>query len=116
MQGDTDRALADFDQAIKLDPKDALAYSNRGFAWRTKGDMARAAADYEQAIKLDAGNASAFYNRGNAYYEKRDFDRAIADFDQALKINPTYTARSTTAAWRCATRAISTAPSPTSAR
>ena len=58
MKGDTDRAIADFDQAIKLDPKDAIALNNRGFAWRIKGDIARAAADYEQAIKLDAGNAS----------------------------------------------------------
>ena len=40
-------------QAIKLDPNDAPAFNNRGFAYRTKGDIARADADYEQAIKLD---------------------------------------------------------------
>ena len=34
--GDYDRAIADYDEAIRLDPKAALAYNNRGDAWHTK--------------------------------------------------------------------------------
>ena len=81
---------ADFDQSIKLNPNDAQAFTNRGYAWRNKGDMARALADYDQAIKLDPTAAAAFYNRGNTYHEKQEFDRAIADFDQAVKLQPNY--------------------------
>jgi tetratricopeptide (TPR) repeat protein len=52
-KGEYDRAIADFDKAIKLKPKDAKAYSNRGNAYREKGDKERAIADYDKAIKLN---------------------------------------------------------------
>ena len=37
-KGDLDRALADYTQAIKINPKDALAYNNRGMLWRERGN------------------------------------------------------------------------------
>jgi Tfp pilus assembly protein PilF len=52
-KGDNDRAIADFTQAIQLDPKSTQAYVNRGFAYDDKGDDDRAIADYSQAIQLD---------------------------------------------------------------
>src|SRR5262249_33633616 len=45
--GDFDQAIADFDEAIRLEPGKALAYSHRGNAWSRKGDKDRALADYE---------------------------------------------------------------------
>src|SRR5450830_460290 len=36
IKGDNDRAIADFDAAIRLDPKYAFAFYNRGLAWKTK--------------------------------------------------------------------------------
>jgi tetratricopeptide (TPR) repeat protein len=33
-KGELDRAIADFNEAIRLDPKFALAYNNRGLAYR----------------------------------------------------------------------------------
>jgi tetratricopeptide (TPR) repeat protein len=52
-RADTDRAIADFDQAIKVDPKFAKAYLKRGVAYDDKGDIDRAIADYTKAIKLE---------------------------------------------------------------
>src|SRR6516165_1397499 len=52
-KGDNDRAIADYDQAIRLDPKYAFAYNGRGNAYKAKGDNDRAIADYDQAIRLD---------------------------------------------------------------
>src|SRR6516225_5399647 len=86
-RGDGDRAIADYDQAIRLNPNFADAYNNRGIAYRAKGQPDRAIADYDQAIRLNPNFAMAFYNRGIAYYFQKDFDRAIADYDQAIQFN-----------------------------
>ena len=102
-KGDFDRAIADYDQAIGFDPKDALAYFNRGYAWRAKGDNDRAIADYTEAIRLDPKNAVAYNNRGNAWGAKDDLDRAVADYDQAIGINPKFVAPYQN---RCLARAI----------
>ena len=52
-KGDLDRAVADFDQAIKLDPKYVAALYNRGNVFFVKKDFDRAIADYDLAIKLE---------------------------------------------------------------
>ena len=44
---DYDRALADYDQALKLDPKYALAHLNRGLLWHAASDYDRAIADFD---------------------------------------------------------------------
>ncbi len=79
------RALADYDQAIKLDPKNASAFYNRGNSYRAKGDHDRAIDDYNEAIGLDPNLAEAFYDRGNAYRDKGDQDRAISDYNEAIR-------------------------------
>ena len=87
-KGKYDDAIADYDRAIALDPKDATAYTNRGVAYGRKGRVNRAIADYDKAIALDANVALAYTNRGVAYGRKGWVDRAIADFSKALEINP----------------------------
>lgn len=49
---DLDRAIADFSQAIRLDPTLADAFARRAGAWGGKGQWDRALADYEEAIRL----------------------------------------------------------------
>jgi tetratricopeptide (TPR) repeat protein len=53
MRGDPDHAIADADEAIRLDPKDAAAFRTRGKALTDKGAYDRAIADYQAALKLD---------------------------------------------------------------
>src|SRR5580698_3420381 len=79
-QGDIDRAIADLNEAIRLDPKLAMALNNRGAAYSEKGDNDRAIADFSEAVRLDPKSATAFDHRGSAYHDKGDNDRAIADY------------------------------------
>ena len=51
-KGDDDRAIADYSEAIGLDPKYAIAYNNRGRSWLCKKrDYDRAIADFGEAIR-----------------------------------------------------------------
>ena len=86
--GDYDRAIAAFSEAIRLDPKNVNAFGNRGIAYAKKGDNDRAIADYNDVVRLSPNYANAFLNRGIAYGKKGDNDRAIADFTEAIRLDP----------------------------
>jgi tetratricopeptide (TPR) repeat protein len=85
---DYDRALADFNQAIKLQPSFALAYFNRSSLYSFKKNYDLAVADLNQVIKLQPDFALAYMKRGAIYVFKEDYDRAIADLNQAIKLQP----------------------------
>jgi tetratricopeptide (TPR) repeat protein len=85
---DFDHAFADYDEAIRIDPKFAFPYSNRGDARRLNGDVEQALADLNQAIQLDPNFANAYYNRGLAWEAKDDLQSALADFQKYVELVP----------------------------
>jgi len=88
--GDLDGAMADFDHAIELNPKDDAPFYNRAQAKRLKKDAAGAISDYTRAIELGSQNPAAYNNRGNARAENNDWDGAIADYTHAIELKPDY--------------------------
>lgn len=88
VKAEYDRAIADFDQSIKLDPKAYDPYVDRGWTYHQKGDFDRAIESHSEAIKRDRDNERAFIGRGAAWQRKGDYDRAIKDNDEAIRINP----------------------------
>jgi tetratricopeptide (TPR) repeat protein len=87
-KGDTDHAIADYDEAIRVYPNGPMSYISRGFAYGTKGDYDRAIADYSEGIRLNPQYAWAFYYRGLAKQKKGDKAGAEADIAAARKIDP----------------------------
>ncbi len=83
-----DEAIVEFDEAVRLDPKYAQAYIDRGLAYSRKGDPDRAIADYNEALRLDPKLAMAYAGRGHAYAKKGDLVRAFADCEEALRLDP----------------------------
>jgi len=111
-----DMAIADFTEALKLDPNMNTAYVLRGRAWHSSvsqvtdvssdfssiiitstggkatADQARAfeqaISDYTAALRIDPNNVTAYNGRGVIYSNKGDYDKAITDYNQAIKINP----------------------------
>src|SRR5262249_43757638 len=51
------KAIRDYDEAIRLDPKNVAAFRNRGFVYNLKKEYAKAVQDYEQALRLDTSDA-----------------------------------------------------------
>ena len=75
-------AIADFTEAIRLDPKSASAFNRRGLAYRRWGDLARAIDDYTQAITINPIYALAYNNRGYVYEAQGRKDDAISTSSQ----------------------------------
>src|SRR6266540_1241688 len=87
-KGDDDRAIADYNESIRLDPNYADSYNNRGTAWLAKGNYDRAIADFSAAIRLDPKDPAGFSNRGATWKLKGAPDRAIADLNEAIRLDP----------------------------
>ena len=90
-QGNFQGAIADYNQALRIDPNDAQAYNNRGNAKYDLKDYAGAMGDFNEAIRIDPNNPTAYTNRGvTRIYLNSDVQGAIADYNQAIRINPSY--------------------------
>jgi tetratricopeptide (TPR) repeat protein len=81
-------AIANYSEALAIDPNSSRAYNGRGVARQSKGDLTGAAKDFTQALTLNPQDAAAFDGRGNVEVAKNDLDAAMKDFTQALKIDP----------------------------
>ena len=86
---DIERALSDYDEAIRLDTGNALAHVDRGVLLATrKANMRRAIAAFDQALSLVPDNAETLILRGNAYTSVGEHGRALADLDRAATLDP----------------------------
>lgn len=74
-RGELDRAIVNYDAALKADPASAEAFNARGVARRAKGDRRRALADFDAALKLKPDFALARTNRTSLF---REIERAGA--------------------------------------
>jgi tetratricopeptide (TPR) repeat protein len=86
-KGDYDRAIRDYDELVRLNPRYASVYVNRGLAYYNKGDYERVIADSTEAIRLDPGKMKAYNNRGNAYFNRGEYDQAISDYTDAMRLD-----------------------------
>ena len=85
---DVDKALRDYDEAIRLDHRNASGYRGRGLAWHAQKKYDKAIADFDEAIRLDPRSALAFIGRGTSRASKKEFTKAIADFSEAIWLDP----------------------------
>ena len=59
MRGNLDAALQDYNKALAIDPRFAVALANRGDVYAKKGDKDRAVADYRAALAIEPENGVA---------------------------------------------------------
>jgi len=83
-----DEAIAEFNEAIKIDPVFTNAYISRGYTYILKEKYDLAIVDYTKAISLDPDNPIAFNGRGAAYLYTKQFNLALQDYYRSLEIKP----------------------------
>jgi tetratricopeptide (TPR) repeat protein len=83
-----DKAIADYDQAIALDPNMTIAYGNRAAAWLRKADAGRAVADAEAAIRVKPDFVPGHQIRADALKSQGRRDDAVAEYRRVLELGP----------------------------
>ncbi|MEJ0028540.1 MAG: tetratricopeptide repeat-containing glycosyltransferase family protein [Rhizomicrobium sp.] len=83
-------AVALYDSVIRLNPKAAPAYSNRGLALAALGRADEAIQSYDRAIKLKPDYAEAYNNRGIALRAAQRLNEALRNFERAVTVKPDY--------------------------
>ncbi len=85
--GDFDKALADLDAVVKMDPKNFDSYEQRGQIYAKKGDFKKAISDFTQVIILNPNYAGGYVYRATALekLEGKALPQAKADWTMAKK-------------------------------
>jgi Tfp pilus assembly protein PilF len=92
IRNDCDSAIASYNEALRLDPKNALALAIRGGCFVRKGSLDRALADLNEALRLDP-NLPAVHNNFGFYYNATGaYDRALVELNEAIRLNPQFLA------------------------
>jgi tetratricopeptide (TPR) repeat protein len=89
-----DKAISNYSEAIKINPKFAKAYNNRGIAYTLKKQFDLAIADFNKAIELDPKNGKPYHNRAIVYSYQGEIDKARQDLQKAqslgITVNPDF--------------------------
>ena len=81
-------AAKDFDETIRLDPRDAEAYNNRCWIRAAVGDLRQALGDCNEALRLKPDLFDALDSRGLVNLKLGNNVDAISDYSASLQINP----------------------------
>jgi tetratricopeptide (TPR) repeat protein len=91
-QGKHDEAIAQFREAVRIDPDDADARHRLAITLADQGKLDEAVAEYRAAIRIQPDLAESHYNLGLALYLRGDLDQATVEYRAAIRLNPEFTA------------------------
>ncbi len=96
-QGELNRAIEEFDNAIAIESANWLGYRLRGFTYLQRGksdgvshDFVLAKDDLEKAIKLNPDDEVAHFYLGQTYLSLAILDPAVEEFGKAINLNLNY--------------------------
>jgi tetratricopeptide (TPR) repeat protein len=88
-KGRIDEAIAQFREAVRINPDDGEAHNNLGSALFQNGSAEEAIAQFREAVRINPAIADAYSNLGIALYQLGRTEEAVAQYREALKIDPT---------------------------
>jgi tetratricopeptide (TPR) repeat protein len=84
----TEEALAEFDQALALDPYNTQALYGRGLIYQGRNQHEQAIEDFTAASGLSPQKAEPLLARANSYLALDKVKEAAADLDEAVQADP----------------------------
>mmetsp|Transcript_20038 Transcript_20038/g.22906 ORF Transcript_20038/g.22906 Transcript_20038/m.22906 type:complete len:263 (+) Transcript_20038:91-879(+) len=82
-----DKAISLYSDAIKIDPKNHVFFSNRSACYAGKKEWSAAAEDAKECMKLDPTFIKGYYRLATAQIEMEKLDGAISTIKQGLNID-----------------------------
>lgn len=79
-----ERAIRDYDNALRITPEDAAALNNRAYSWLKLGSPSQALPDVEQALKIVPESAVFMSTRGEILQALGDREGALRDHEAAM--------------------------------
>jgi protein O-mannosyl-transferase len=83
-----DKAMADFNELLRIKPDDFNGYNTRGRLLFDQGKLDPALADFNRSIELNPRFSKAYSNRGAIYGIRGEYGLAAEDLTKALELNP----------------------------
>ncbi|MBM4031075.1 MAG: tetratricopeptide repeat protein [Planctomycetes bacterium] len=87
-EGKADAAIAQFEEAVKANPKNMHARMGLGEALHAKGNLQRAIEQYREVLALDATYSPALIALSRAYRDQGRLDLSLDYCEQAAEVNP----------------------------
>jgi tetratricopeptide (TPR) repeat protein len=87
-QGDKQHAAEDYNEAVRVAPKKAQPYYNRGVFYAAQADDEAALRDFNTALGIDPKLILALRQRAIIYLSQKNFSGSLADFSEALRLQP----------------------------
>lgn len=87
-RGDPDNVIADYTEALRLNPSFPDALIRRGQEYLRKNSYERALNDFSALIRLDPSNAKAFFLRSTVHMAMGQYEAAIRELDEAVRLDP----------------------------
>lgn len=86
--GDYDGAIADYSEALSINPEFIWSMRNRGYLlYRYKNEPEKALVDINRAIELAPDNYWSYVDRGAVYGGMGKYARAVEEYKKALKLS-----------------------------
>lgn len=81
-------AVKIYEQALRLDPTDAVAHYNLGNVLIAQDKLNEAVRHFQEAVRIYPDYAEAHSNLGAAFASQSDFENAVREFRRALELSP----------------------------
>ena len=87
---DSVKALADYNEAIRLKPKETQPYEERAQLFYEQGKYDLASADYRKMVELKPGDVMGYMGLGRNANAQERWEEAIKQFDYVTKLESEY--------------------------